>query len=245
MGVNANRNDSTVEQARGDVTQSHTQNQTKKQSTSADGSGRKSILPLLSIRKRKYHDTMHPHTQEVFQQAMLYVLVFYFTHAWSTSARIIQQLHPGRVYFQLAVVHAFCDPLQGFLNFLVYQRPRYRRIRSEHPEMSHVQVLRRVVPFSCLNSLDGPIASRQSRVTQSHVETGKTQVESSFTTAHKCSSKAFEPMGEGGGGGAGAGGVESQRDENMLEKMVSSNDITYNGVDDAAVGAYDKGLVLE
>jgi hypothetical protein len=122
--------------------------------------------------------SLHPRTQEVFEQAMLYVSVFYFTHVWSTTTRIIQQLHPGRVYFQLAVVHSFCDPLQGFLNFLVYQRPRYRRIRAQNPDLSYFQVIRRVLRFSCLPSLDDPIVVTRKNanpISRSRGDDGKSQ----------------------------------------------------------------------
>jgi hypothetical protein len=140
---------------------------------------RRSIVSrsLSSVRMGSRNNrALHPRTQEVFQQAMLYVSAFYFTHVWSTTTRIIQQLHPGRVYFQLAVVHSFCDPLQGFLNFLVYQRPRFRRIREHHPELSYFQVVRRVLRFSFLPPLDKlDITARTNRSSCSRCDVGASQ----------------------------------------------------------------------
>jgi hypothetical protein len=122
---------------------------------------------------KKKSKALHPRTQEVFTQAVLYVLAFYVTHAWSTATRIIQQMHPGRIYFQLAIFHASLKPLQGFTNFLVYQRPQFRRIRAKRPELPYWQVIHRVLRFSFLPPLDGGSGFGTHSTTQSRVDVNK------------------------------------------------------------------------
>jgi hypothetical protein len=126
---------------------------------------------------KKKSKALHPRTQQVFEQAVLYVMAFYLTHIWSTATRIVQQVHPGRVYFQLAIFHAFIQPLQGFTNFLVYQRPRFGRIRSQRPELPYWHVVHRVLWFSFLPPLGGS-GFQISPNTQSRVDVNnKSQVE--------------------------------------------------------------------
>jgi hypothetical protein len=157
---------------------------------------------LVNIRKsirmrsesRRYR-ALHPRTQEVFEQAMFYMGAFYFTHVWSTTSRIIQQVHPGKTYFALGVVHSFFDPFQGALNFMVYQRPRFRRIRAHYPDMSFFQVMRRVLRFSFLPPLDDTSTMRSSRRTESNRFVGKSEIKSvreseAFEENNECSRDA-------------------------------------------------------
>lgn len=90
----------------------------------------------------------HPRTYEVFQQSLWYLGVFYVTHVWSTSNRTIQLINDGNTYYALVVFHSFFDPLQGFLNYLVYQRPRYLRIRAASPDMSALRAMVKALTFS-------------------------------------------------------------------------------------------------
>ena len=99
-------------------------------------------------RRRELFREDHPRTYEVFQQSLWYLGVFYITHIWSTSNRTIQLINNGNTYYGLIVLHSFFDPLQGFLNYLVYQRPRYLRIRAFDPNMSRWQALRKALTFS-------------------------------------------------------------------------------------------------
>ena len=94
----------------------------------------------------------NPRTVEVQQQAAMYLLVFVVTHAWSTSNRIVQQLDKsGDTYFGLLVLHSFFDPLQGFLNFGVYMRPRYLKLRNNKAKHHHSRwaALRQSLVLSC------------------------------------------------------------------------------------------------
>lgn len=90
----------------------------------------------------------NPRTAEVFQQALWYLGVFYITHVWSTTNRTIQLINHGRTYFGVIVIHSFFDPLQGFLNFLVYQRPRYMRFRKADPGVGVSGAMKKTLQFS-------------------------------------------------------------------------------------------------
>jgi hypothetical protein len=152
------------------------------------------LFSVLGFHKKKKN--RHPRTQEVFEQAVLYVLAFYFTHVWSTTNRIIQQVHPGRIYYPLAVIHAFVKPLQGFINFLVYQRPRYRLIREQRPELSYFQIIRRVLRFSCLKPLDGG-TGHTNHSSQSRVEVRGSHIESTMFNRDEVKKWQLNEMMEG------------------------------------------------
>ena len=66
--------------------------------------------------------------QQILAQSLWYLAAFYVTHLFSTVNRALQ-LTVGHTYFELLVLHAWFDPLQGWLNFLVYRRPMYLRYR--------------------------------------------------------------------------------------------------------------------
>ncbi|KAL7557305.1 hypothetical protein ACA910_016265 [Epithemia clementina (nom. ined.)] len=102
----------------------------------------------------------NPRTTEVRQQALWYLLAFYITHIWSTTNRIIQQSNHGKTYFGLILVHSFFDPLQGFLNFLVYQRPRYLRVRKQYPALTRLEAIKQVLRFSYLPAPQRPPSRR-------------------------------------------------------------------------------------
>ena len=84
----------------------------------------------------------------VLQQAMLYVTVFYLTYMWSFINRLLQQTL-GHTFYGLVVCQAIFDPLQGFLNFFVYQRPCYLKERREHPHLSRWQCLTNILRLTC------------------------------------------------------------------------------------------------
>lgn len=98
--------------------------------------------------RRKMFREDHPRTYEVFQQSLWYLGVFYITHVWSTTNRTIQLINNGNTYYGLIVIHSFFDPLQGFLNYLVYQRPRYLRIRAASPHMNAWQSMYKALTLS-------------------------------------------------------------------------------------------------
>jgi hypothetical protein len=89
-----------------------------------------------------------PHTVEVFHQACFFLGAFYCTHIWSTSNRIMQTISGGGSVFPLLLLHSFFDPFQGFLNYVVYQRPRYLQIRQQRSEVGRLGAIRRTLHFS-------------------------------------------------------------------------------------------------
>jgi hypothetical protein len=113
----------------------------------------KSKLVRWKSRRSRYAEDM-PRTHEVFRQACYYVGAFYCTHVWSTSNRIVQTISDGATVFPLIACHSFFDPFQGFMNYLVYQRPKYLQIRRRFPDIGRWEALVRVLRFSYMG--DGP-----------------------------------------------------------------------------------------
>mmetsp|Transcript_37692 Transcript_37692/g.91549 ORF Transcript_37692/g.91549 Transcript_37692/m.91549 type:complete len:605 (-) Transcript_37692:289-2103(-) len=100
------------------------------------------------IEKREQYARDMPHTVEVFHQACFYLGAFYCTHIWSTSNRIVQTIPGYGSVFFLYIMHAFFDPFQGFLNFLVYQRPRYIQMRKKYPDLNFAKICLVILRFS-------------------------------------------------------------------------------------------------
>jgi len=109
------------------------------------------MLQLISKWKssRSQYRDDYKRTLEVFHQACFYLGVFYLTHVWSTTNRVIQMISNGDTYYGVIVMHSFFDPLQGFLNYFVYQRPRYLQIRRSYPEVGRLRAISRMLRFSC------------------------------------------------------------------------------------------------
>lgn len=101
-------------------------------------------------RRVEYAEDM-PRTYEVFQQACYYLGAFYCTHVWSTSNRVVQAISGGGTVFPLLACHSFFDPFQGFLNYLVYQRPRLIQLKKKHPELGWWRILMKSLRFSFMD----------------------------------------------------------------------------------------------
>jgi hypothetical protein len=114
----------------------------------------KSKLVRWKSQRSRYAEDM-PRTYEVFRQACCYLGAFYCTHVWSTSNRIVQTLSGGATVFPLIACHSFFDPFQGFLNYLVYQRPRYLQIRRRFPDIGRWEALVRMLRFSYMGDSPG------------------------------------------------------------------------------------------
>jgi len=78
---------------------------------------------------RKSRKEAFAKSQRVANQALLYVSAFYLTWLFGTINRTYQTIHDSST-FTLVYLHAIFVPMQGFLNFLVYMYPRYRRFRG-------------------------------------------------------------------------------------------------------------------
>lgn len=105
-----------------------------------------------NVRYRKHERKMstvedYQRSREVASQALCYVGAFYATFLFSTINRILQQTR-GQTYFPLLLLHSMFDPLQVFLNFIVYRRPQFRRYGKEHPDASLKTKVREALQFS-------------------------------------------------------------------------------------------------
>jgi hypothetical protein len=147
---------------------------------------RSSIIIQRWIKQRReeqrMHKLYHERSVEVAQQAFFYLLAFYWTHIWSTTNRIIQQVTHGKFsIFPLIIIHSFCDPLQGTLNFLVYQRPRYLVVRKKHPQLGRWGAIKLVLQFSFLQYR----VARQATSRFSSQESSRTLPQSSRKIQHE------------------------------------------------------------
>ena len=122
-------------------------------------------------KRRQVFARDNPRTVEVQQQAAMYLMAFVVTHIWSTINRILQQMCTSgqRTVFGLVVMHAFFDPLQGFLNFLVYQRARYLQIRRLEPASSRWSAAKKALTLSCAQKKSASDTGPSGRCRQSGV----------------------------------------------------------------------------
>ena len=97
--------------------------------------------------RRKQFADDNPRTIQVRNQAIMYLAAFVLTHFFSTANRILQEMRNGQTVYVVVFLHALLDPLQGFTNFLVYQRPRFVQIRKRGA--SRWSATKQVLEFSC------------------------------------------------------------------------------------------------
>jgi len=73
-------------------------------------------------------------SREIAIQGMLFVGAFYITWLFPTIQRITElAVHKNFYVFQ--ILDTTLLPLQGFLNFIIYTRPQYKRHRKEHSDV--------------------------------------------------------------------------------------------------------------
>jgi len=84
-------------------------------------------------------------SREVAKQGALYVLALCMTWIFGTTNRTYQAI-TGESIFPLLFLHSLFVPLQGFLNFIVFARPIYKRRRASYPDAS---TLKLVIHFCC------------------------------------------------------------------------------------------------
>uniref|UniRef100_A0A6U5MQS0 G-protein coupled receptors family 2 profile 2 domain-containing protein n=1 Tax=Grammatophora oceanica TaxID=210454 RepID=A0A6U5MQS0_9STRA len=95
----------------------------------------------------------NPRSRQVFNQAVWYIAAFFLTHIFACIQQVIF-FAGGTPPFWMIAIHMFCDPGQGFYNFLVYRRPRYIYIRNKNPELSRFQCLRLALRWSFRGPVD-------------------------------------------------------------------------------------------
>jgi len=82
-------------------------------------------------------------SKRIATQGLLYVGAFYVVWIFATVSRITD--FTPKQYFTIQFLDSFFVPLQGFLNFLIYIRPRYLNYRSRHQESGFWKSVRVVV----------------------------------------------------------------------------------------------------
>jgi len=87
-----------------------------------------------SDRRRRLFSTRFGH------QALFFSAVFCLTWIWSLAQWIVQQ-RQNAPYAPLLYLQAIFVPSQGFLDALVYIRPRFLRFRERHPDLNCCQAL--------------------------------------------------------------------------------------------------------
>lgn len=101
------------------------------------------ISAFHSFVSRK-ENTRKSKSQQVIEQALFYVLSFILTFAWSFANRLFV-LSGKETPFVIQLGNAFFDPLQGFINYFVYIRPKLIRVRKKQPNMSLFKCIKSVI----------------------------------------------------------------------------------------------------
>ncbi|KAL7532544.1 hypothetical protein ACHAWF_004175 [Thalassiosira exigua] len=99
---------------------------------------RRSSLPAEEAALPSENDRKH--SKQVATQAFYYLLAFFFSWTPATLTRFIQMVW-GRTYYPIILLMAILTPMQGFLNYTVYMRPRWISYRKKHPEWNVCQAL--------------------------------------------------------------------------------------------------------
>lgn len=68
-------------------------------------------------------------------QALLYITAFVMSTIWSGVILILAQGKSTATYLSLTLLAQIFFPLQGFMNFFIFIRPRYMNLRRKHPDL--------------------------------------------------------------------------------------------------------------
>jgi hypothetical protein len=90
---------------------------------------------------------------QVASQVIWYVLAFVAAHYSGTLQFLLLLFRPG--YFQVMLLQAFFEPLQGLFDFLVYRRPMYLRLREATPELWRSTVLLQTIQWPGIEAQKG------------------------------------------------------------------------------------------
>ncbi len=93
-------------------------------------------------KKRKKRKTK---SRMVTEQALFYVLSFLITFIWSIIRRFYNLAPEVTTPYVISMGNAFFDPLQGFVNFLVYIRPKLISYSDRHPEKTFIQCMQALI----------------------------------------------------------------------------------------------------
>ena len=84
-------------------------------------------------KKKEKEESDRKHSKQVASQAFYYLMAFFFSWLFGTLTRFIQ-MTSGKTYYPIILLMAIFTPMQGFLNYLVYIRPRWLSYRKKHPD---------------------------------------------------------------------------------------------------------------
>ena len=85
---------------------------------------------------RKSREKRITDSRKIANQSMFYVACFYVTWIPATINRIFNEVNMTSP-FAVLLLHAIFAPGQGFLNFVVYARPKYLRYREQKHKTNH------------------------------------------------------------------------------------------------------------
>lgn len=102
--------------------------------TSVASTERRVIVPDTfreTLRHSRYVRRQSRRLQEIAHQCFWYAAAFYITFAAVTTLRVLQTIDSHLYSFPLVVAAAITVPMQGLPNFLIYLRPKLKKIASK------------------------------------------------------------------------------------------------------------------
>jgi hypothetical protein len=72
--------------------------------------------------------------KQIALQGSLYVGAFFLTYIWTGTLRLVESDVRSTSFFILSYLDEVFYPLQGFMNFFIYIRPRFIEQRRKHPD---------------------------------------------------------------------------------------------------------------
>lgn len=203
------------------------------------------ILVYWAVRKRlgattrfafANHDTDRRRKQllAVRTQALLYALAYWNSFFWYILFGILggddptmleKEGDPG--YFALQLVVWLLFPLQGFINFLVYTRPRYLEWRMRNPHASFFVLLRKAIALEPVSALAHVHTSSNMTVPSSKHNPGSSEEE--YCPNHDDDLDFFDDSRRHRHGIGGGAGDETPGKNNNDPKDLWLTDETTNG----------------
>mmetsp|Transcript_56863 Transcript_56863/g.66481 ORF Transcript_56863/g.66481 Transcript_56863/m.66481 type:complete len:206 (-) Transcript_56863:54-671(-) len=108
-------------------------------------------MTWICLKVYKY-DINQTNSRQITSQTVQYVMAFTIPWIFNLVLSYIDE----KEYFlssydssdtitAISIVDAIIFPLQGLFNALVYMRPRYYKMKSKHPDLSFIELLKKVI----------------------------------------------------------------------------------------------------
>ena len=102
---------------------------------------------------RRTSATNNENIQQTLIQALLYVATFFLAHIFYPVISFVNINYVAveenrNIYFPLVVLVKLFAPSLGFWNFFIYIRPRYYQLRKRHPDVSGLELMRKILLHS-------------------------------------------------------------------------------------------------